>query len=86
MDKIFDLFKYGLITLFTAPFWIIYYIYNLIGGLVFNIDIWRRNIMKIQIANIRQQYLMALVEVEEENNKIATLNRSGICFATAYVS
>ena len=25
MDKIFDLFKYGLITLFTAPFWIIYF-------------------------------------------------------------
>lgn len=37
MDKIFDLFKYGLITLFTAPFWIIYYIFLFIKGLVINI-------------------------------------------------
>jgi hypothetical protein len=37
LDKIFDLFKYGLITLFTAPFWIIYYIFWFIKGLVINI-------------------------------------------------
>ena len=37
MNKIFDLFKYGLITLFTAPFWIIYYIFLFIKGLVINI-------------------------------------------------
>ena len=37
MDKIFDLFKYGFITLFTAPFWIIWYVFLVIKGLVINI-------------------------------------------------
>lgn len=37
MNKIFDLFKYGLITLFTAPFWIIYYIFLFVKGLIINI-------------------------------------------------
>ena len=37
MDKIFEWFKYGWITLFTAPFWIIYYIFLFIKGLVINI-------------------------------------------------
>ena len=37
MDGIFEIFKYGLITLFTAPFWIIYYIFLVVKGLVINI-------------------------------------------------
>ena len=37
MNKLYELFKYGLITLFTAPFWIIYYVFLLIKGLIINI-------------------------------------------------
>lgn len=37
--------------------------------------------MKIQIANIRQQYLKALVVVEEPDVKTLTLNRASICFS-----
>ena len=37
MNKLFELFKYGLITLFTAPFWIIYYVFLLIKGLIINL-------------------------------------------------
>ena len=37
MEAIFDIFKYGLITLFTAPFWILLYIFLMIKGLVINI-------------------------------------------------
>ena len=37
--------------------------------------------MKIQIANLRQQYLKALVVVEEPDVKTLTLNRASICFS-----
>ena len=37
--------------------------------------------MKIQIANIRQQYLKALVVVEKPDVKTLTLNRASICFS-----
>ena len=37
--------------------------------------------MKIQIANLRQQYLKALVVVEEPDVKTLTLNRASLCFS-----
>lgn len=37
--------------------------------------------MKIQIANIRQQYLKALVVVETPNIDTVTLNRASVCFS-----
>ena len=37
--------------------------------------------MKIQIANIRQQYLKALMVENEPDVNIATLSRASICFS-----
>lgn len=33
MEKLFNLFKYGFITILTSPFWLLYFIFEFVKGL-----------------------------------------------------
>lgn len=76
MSKLFNLFKYGFITIFTSPVWLLYFVYSLIKGIIlFIINLFKAIIlffMGKSIFNTREDkaiIIMKQKEAEEQAQK-----------------
>jgi len=76
MSKLFNLFKYGFITIFTSPVWLLYFAYSLVKGIIlFIINLFKAIIlffMGKSIFNTREDkaiIIMKQKEAEEQAQK-----------------